>query len=62
MKHILKFMHGELIIRIGLWGMFIFGFMIILLNGMTPIGLLATVGLLLMAIDYPKKEKRNKRC
>ena len=62
MKQVMKFLNGELMIIICLWGMFTAGLAFIVLNGITPIGALATAGILLMAIDYPKKEKRNKRC
>jgi len=54
-------MNKDLMIRICLWGMFVAGLAFTILDGITPIGMLATVGILLMAIDYPKKEKRNKK-
>ena len=60
MKNVIKFLSGELMIRICLWGMFVVGLAFIVLSGITPTGVLATLGILLMAIDFPKKEKRNK--
>ena len=61
MANVMKLLNGDLIIRICLWGMFVAGLAFIVLDGITPIGVLAIVGILLMAIDYPKKEKRNKK-
>jgi len=48
-------------IRICLWGMFVAGLAFMAIDGITPIGVLAVVVILLMAIDYPKREKRNKK-
>ena len=59
MKRVMKLMTGTLIIRIGLWGMFIAGLAFNVLTRISALGVVATVGILLMAIDYPKKEKRN---
>ena len=61
MENVMKFVNGDLIIRICLWGMFAAGLAFIILSGITLIGVLAIIGILLMAIDYPKKEKRNKK-
>ena len=61
MENVMKFINGDLMIRICLWGMFIAGLAFLALDGVTPIGILATVGMLLLAIDYPRKEKRNKK-
>jgi len=60
MKNVMKFMNGELLIRTSLWGMFITGLAFTVLNGISALGAMVTVGILLMAIDYPKKENRNK--
>ena len=56
----MKFINGELMIRAGLWAMFVAGLAFTVLNGITTMGVVATVGILLLAIDYPRKEKRNK--
>jgi len=53
-------MNSTLIIQICLWGMFVIGLAITILTGISPIGIMATVGMLLLAIDFPKKNKRNK--
>jgi len=50
-------MNRELMIRICLWGMFVAGLAFTVLNGISAFGVIATTGVLLMAIDYPKKEK-----
>ena len=61
MENVMKFMNKDLMIRICLWGMFVAGLAFMVLNRISTIGLLTTVGILLMAIDYPNKEKRNKK-
>jgi len=60
MEKVLKFMSGELLIRICLWGMFVAGVAFTILNGISAFGVMSIVGALLMAIDYPKKKKQNK--
>lgn len=60
MKNIIKFLNGELAIKIGLWGMFFAGLAFTVLNGISPIGIITIIGMLLLAIDYPKKERRNR--
>ena len=61
MANVMKIMNGGLIIRICLWAMFVAGLVIMVLDGITLVGVLVIVGILLMAIDYPKKETRNKK-
>ena len=61
MENVMKFMNRDLMIRICLWGLFVAGLAFMALTGITTIGVLATIGILLMAIDYPKKEHRNKK-
>ena len=56
----MKFMTGELMIRISLWGMFVAGLAFTVFTGISTLGVMVTIGILLMAIDYPKKEKRNR--
>jgi len=60
MENVMKFMTGELMIRISLWGMFVAGLAFTVFNGISTLGVMVTIGMLLMAIDYPKKEKRNR--
>ena len=60
MGHIKKFINGELFIRICLWGLFFAGLAFTVLNGISVIGVTALVGTLLMAIDFPKNEKRDR--
>jgi len=60
MDHLKEFLNGALFIRICLWGMFLVGLALTIWNGISPIGVIATIGVLLMAIDFPKKEKRNR--
>ena len=50
-------MNGALMIRICLWGMFLAGLAVTVLNGISTFGAITTLGILLMAIDYPKKRK-----
>ena len=56
----MKFKNEDLITQIGLWGMFIGTFAFTAVNGISAFGVIATVGILLLAIDFPKKNKRNK--
>lgn len=60
MENVVKFINGDLMVRICLWGMLVVGLVFTVLGGVTPKGVMTTVGILLLAIDYPKKEKRNK--
>ena len=60
MDYMMKLLKGNLMIKICLWGMFLTGSAFIVLSGVSAIGIIATVGVLLMAIDFPRKEKRNK--
>jgi len=60
MEHVMKFINGTLMIRMSLWGMFIAGLAFTILDGITPLGIMATVGIMFMAIDFPRKEKRDK--
>ena len=59
MEQVMKFMTGALMIPICLWGLFVAGLAFLILNGVSVLGVMATIGILLMAIDYPKKEKRK---
>ena len=61
MEKVMKLLDKNLIIRVCLWGMFAAGLAFMVLDGITLIGVLATFGILSMAIDYPKKEERNKK-
>ena len=56
-ENVMKFVDRDLMIRICLWGVFIAGLAFMALNEITTIGLLANIGILLMAIDYPIKIK-----
>jgi len=59
MENVMRFMNGDLMIRVSLWGMFFAGLAFLVMDGITPIGVLAVIGILLMAIDYPKKENKK---
>jgi len=56
----MKFIKNDIAIRICLWGMFFGALVLTALIGISPIGIIAKVGILLLAIDYPKKNRRNK--
>ena len=56
----MKLMTRELMIRVCLWGIFFTGIAFAILNGVSALGIMAIIGILLMAIDYPKKGKQNK--
>ena len=56
----MKFINSDLAIQIGLWGLFFGAILLTALTGISPISIIGTVGILLLAIDYPKKNKRNK--
>jgi len=60
MDYIKEFINGALFTRICLWGMFLAGLTFTIWGGISPIGVIATIGVLLMAIDFPRKEKRNR--
>ena len=60
MENVAKFINGELMIQIGLWTIFVAGLMFTILDGISLLGIMATLGMLLMAIDFPRKEKRKK--
>ena len=55
MEHVMKLMNVSRMIKICLWGVFIATLLFTVLNGISVLGFMATVGMLLMAIDYPKK-------
>jgi len=61
MENVMKFVNVDILIRVCLWGMFVAGLAFLVLGGITSIGVLSTIGILLLAIDYPKKEKRDKK-
>ena len=60
MDQIKKLINSDLFIRICLWGMFIAGVGFTILKGITVIGVMAIVGTLLMAVDFPRRERRKK--
>jgi len=60
MENVAKFINGELMIQIGLWTIFVAGLMFTILDEISLLGIMATLGMLLMAIDFPRKEKRKK--
>ena len=50
-------MTGHLVIRVSLWGIFATGLAFLVLNGISTLGVMVAIGMLLMALDYPKKEQ-----
>ena len=56
----MKIKNEDLIIQIGLWGIFVVTLAFTALNGISAFGVVAIIGILLLAIDFPKNNNRNK--
>ena len=56
----MKYINEDLIIQICLWGVFSAALVFTVINGISVFGVMATVGVLLLAVDFPRKNKRNK--
>ena len=59
-EKMMKLFKSDLAIQICLWGMFLGALVSTAWNGISLISTITTVGILLLAIDFPKKNKRNK--
>lgn len=57
MEYMMKFKGKELIVRSCVWGAFGVTLAFVISNGISTLGAVVTVGMLLLAIDYPKKTK-----